>query len=90
MGAPSLITLTEAPGRGSATFEEGLWPRPLHDDDYSSSTHPEIIAFDKYVSNLQGDNKKYFGAFMSELAEAHDLIDKKCEIEEKMRMSWML
>ena len=51
------------------------------DDDDSSSSNPEIIAFNEHASNLQGDNKKYFGIVMSELAEEHDIIDKKCEIE---------
>ena len=51
------------------------------DDDDSSSTNPEIIAFDKCLSMLEGDNKKYFGALMGQLAEAHDLLDLKGEIE---------
>ena len=51
------------------------------DDDDCPSTNPEIIAFNKHVSNLQGDNKKYFGIVMTELADAHDIIDKKCQIE---------
>ena len=57
------------------------------DDDDSSSINPEIIAFSEHVSNLQGDNKKYFRMIMSELAEAHDIIDKNVKLKEKMRMS---
>ena len=49
----------------------------MDDDDDSSSSNPEIIAFNKHVSKLQGDDKKYFGIVMTELADAHDLIDKK-------------
>ena len=56
--------------------------RNMHmDDDDSSSTNPEIIAFDKCLSMLEGDNKKYFGSLMSQLAEAHDLLDQKGETE---------
>ena len=52
--------------------------RNIHDDD---SSNPEIIAFDKFMSNIEGDSKKYNGALMSQLGEAHELLDKKGEIE---------
>ena len=42
---------------------------PKDDDDYHS-TNPEIVAFNKHVSNLQGNDKKYFGIVMTELADA--------------------
>ena len=51
----------------------------MHDDDDSSN--PEIIAFDKFMNNLEGDSKKYYGALMDQLGEAHELLDKKGEIE---------
>src|SRR4051794_8256419 len=51
------------------------------DENDNSSMNPEIIAFDKCLSKLEGDNKKFFGALMTQLAEAHDLLDQKGEIE---------
>src|SRR3954464_5360667 len=51
------------------------------DENNNSSMNPEIIAFDKCLSKLEGDNKKFFGALMTQLAEAHDLLDQKGEIE---------
>ena len=48
--------------------------RNMHDDDDDSS-NPEIIAFDKFMSNLEGDSKKYYGALMAQLGEAHELLD---------------
>src|SRR4051812_14978177 len=51
------------------------------DENDNSSMNPEIIAFDKCLSKLEGDNKKFFGALMTQLAEAHELLDQKGEIE---------
>ena len=54
--------------------------RNMHDDD-DASINPEIIAFDIFMNNLEGDNKKYYGALMAQLGEAHDLLNQKGEIE---------
>ena len=54
--------------------------RNMHDDN-DASNNPEIIAFDKFMNNLEGDNKKYYGALMAQLGEAHELLDQKGEIE---------
>ena len=62
--------------------------RTMHmDNNDSSSSNAEIIAFNEHVSKLKGDDKKYFGIVMTELADAHDIIDKNVKLREKVRMS---
>ena len=51
----------------------------------SSNAHVDVNiftdAFDKYVSNLKGENEFYFSAIMSQLGEATEKLDDKCRIE---------
>ena len=41
----------------------------------------EIIAFDKFMTNLQGEGKKHFGSIMSRVGELEDELELKGEIE---------
>ena len=51
------------------------------DDATSLKIKEEIVAFDCFMANLQGENKKHFGALMDQLAEANDRIEKMGQIE---------
>ena len=41
----------------------------------------EVVALDYYLSNLQGEDKKHFGALASQLNEALDYLEEKGRIE---------
>ena len=51
------------------------------DDATSLKIKEEIVAFDYFMANLQGEYKKHFGALMDQLAEANDRIEKMGQIE---------
>jgi hypothetical protein len=50
-------------------------------DATSLKVKEELVAFDTYLTNLQGDHKKYVSACMSKLGQANAIIEKKGEIE---------
>ena len=49
------------------------------DDATSLKINEEIVAFDLFMANLQGDNKKHFGAVMCQLAK----VNARLELVEK-------
>ena len=49
----------------------------MMDDPMSLKVKLEIMAFDKFVSNLQGEAKIHFETLLSQLGEARDLIELK-------------
>ena len=51
------------------------------DDDTSLEIKQEIIAFDHFMTNLQGVGKKHFGSLMSRIGELEDVLELKGEIE---------
>ena len=50
-------------------------------DATSLKIKEELVAFDFFMTNLQGDYKKHFGALMDQLAMANDSIEKMGQIE---------
>lgn len=51
------------------------------DDAASLQIKEELVAFDSFMANLQGDSKKHVGALMSRIGELEHLIEKKGKIE---------
>jgi hypothetical protein len=51
------------------------------DDDTSLEIKQEIIAFDHFMTNLQGVGKKHFGSLMSRIGELEDVLELKGETE---------
>ena len=66
------------------TSEVKLSPNSIShdiDDAMSLEVKEEIIAFDKFMTNLQGEGKKHFGSIMSRIGELEDELELKGEIE---------
>ena len=53
----------------------------MMNDATSLKIKEELVAFDSFMTNLQGDYKKHFGALMDQLAMANDRIEKMGQIE---------
>ena len=51
------------------------------DDVTSLAIKKEFVAFDTFVTNLQGEAKKHVEALMSQLGAAEDLLEVKGKIE---------
>ena len=51
------------------------------DDITSLAIKKELVAFDTFVTNLQGETKKHVEALMSQLCKAEDLLEVKAKIE---------
>jgi hypothetical protein len=51
------------------------------DDASSLRIKEELVAFDTFISNLQGETKKHVGALMSRIGELEDLLEEKGKIE---------
>ena len=50
-------------------------------DISSLKAKEEVVALDYYMSNLQGEHKKHFGALMSQYGDALDSREDKVRIE---------
>jgi hypothetical protein len=58
-------------------------PKTMHDmDDYTSlKVKEEMVAFETFRANLQGETKRHFEAIMSQYGEALELLEQKGDIE---------
>ena len=51
------------------------------DDASSLKIKQELVAFDSFITNLQGDSKKHVGALMAHIGELEHLNEEKGKIE---------
>ena len=66
-----------------ATEVSSSTPKTMHEmnDNLSLVIKKELVAFDTYIANLQGEGKKYVESLMSQLGAAEELLETKSEIE---------
>jgi chromosome segregation ATPase len=50
-------------------------------DDASLKVKQEMLEFDDFISNLQGNTKKHVSSLMVRIAQLNDTLEKKCQIE---------
>ena len=55
-----------------------------NDDASSLKIKEEFVAFDYFLSNLQGEGKKFFDDILRELAEANARLEEKGRIEREV------
>src|SRR3954471_22787058 len=50
------------------------------DDEMSLEVKRELIAFDEFVTNLQGEAKIHFGNILDQLSHTQELLDVRCKL----------
>ena len=56
------------------------------DDAISLKIKEEIVAFDHFITNMQGETKKHVEALMSQYGEAQEMLEIKGKIEREDAM----
>ena len=69
--------------RGSKVSSSSLSTSMINDelnDDITLEVKEELVAFNVYMTNLQGEHKKNFVNLLNQLAYTQELLDKRCKL----------
>src|SRR5215216_4914782 len=64
----------------SSSSHPTLLSNDENDDEMSLEVKKEIIAFDEFMNNLQGEHKIHFVDLLDQLSHTQELLDERCKL----------